>query len=46
MSWAACILIRPYDADMARLAIQEAMSGDADDAEADADDDDRGETAA
>jgi len=31
MSWAACILIRPYDADMARLAIQEAMSGDADD---------------
>jgi hypothetical protein len=30
MSWAACILIRPYDTDMARLAIREAMSGDAD----------------
>jgi hypothetical protein len=46
MSWAACILIRPYDADMARLAIQEAMRGDADDAQADADDEDRGEAAA
>jgi hypothetical protein len=46
VSWAACILIRPYDADMARLAIQEAMSGDADDAQADADDEDRGEAAA
>jgi DNA-binding NarL/FixJ family response regulator len=46
MRWAACILIRPYDADMARLAIQEAMSGDADDAQADADDEDRGEAAA
>lgn len=46
VSWAACILIRPYDADMARLAIQEAMSGDADDAQADIDDDDRGEAAA
>ena len=46
MSWAACILIRPYDADMARLAIQEAMRGDADDAEVDADDEDGGEAAA
>lgn len=24
--WAACILVRPYDAEMARLAIREAMS--------------------
>ena len=39
MNWAACILIRPYDADMARLAIREAMQTGAD-AEADVDDDD------
>jgi len=44
--WAACILIRPYDADMARLAIQEAMRAAADDASADADDEERGEAAA
>lgn len=43
MSWAACILIRPYDADMARLAIREAMPGAGDE---DADDDERGEAAA
>jgi DNA-binding NarL/FixJ family response regulator len=29
--WAACILIRPYDAEMARLAIREAISADDDD---------------
>ncbi len=39
VSWAACILVRPYDADMARLAIREAI-------DADADDDDGGEAAA
>jgi len=44
--WAACILIRPYDADMARLAIQEAMRATADDASTDADDEERGEAAA
>jgi len=44
--WAACILIRPYDVDMARLAIQEAMRGAADDASTDADDEERGEAAA
>lgn len=27
--WAACILVRPYDAEMARLAIREAASDDA-----------------
>ena len=31
VSWAACILIRPYDAEMARLAIREAMHAEADD---------------
>jgi hypothetical protein len=29
VGWAACILIRPYDAAMARLAIREAMSAGA-----------------
>ena len=46
VGWAACILIRPYDADMARLAIQEAMRAAADDASTDADDEERGEAAA
>jgi hypothetical protein len=45
VGWAACILIRPYDADMARLAIQEAMKARADE-QADAEDEDRGEAAA
>jgi len=40
VGWAACILIRPYDADMARLAIQEAMKG------ADVEDEDSGDAAA
>jgi hypothetical protein len=40
VGWAACILIRPYDADMARLAIQEAMRG------ADVEDEDSGDAAA
>ena len=40
VAWAACILIRPYDADMARLAIQEAMKG------ADVEDEDSGDAAA
>ena len=31
VSWAACILIRPYDAEMARLAIREAIQAGADD---------------
>lgn len=31
VGWAACILIRPYDAAMARLAIREAMSAGAED---------------
>ena len=44
MNWAACILIRPYDADMARLAIREAMQTGADE-QADVEDDD-GEAAA
>ena len=44
--WAACILVRPYDADMARLAIHEAMHSEADDGTTDADDDERGEAAA
>lgn len=43
--WAACILIRPYDAEMARLAIREAMKAGADE-RADVDDDDSGEAAA
>lgn len=34
VSWAACILIRPYDAEMARLAIREAMHADEEDGEA------------
>lgn len=46
VSWAACILIRPYDADMARLAIQEAMKAGADDQQADVEDEDGGEAAA
>lgn len=46
VSWAACILIRPYDADMARLAIREAMKGAADAERADLEDDDAGEAAA
>jgi DNA-binding NtrC family response regulator len=46
VSWAACILIRPYDADMARLAIQEAMKAGADDQQADFEDEDGGEAAA
>jgi DNA-binding NarL/FixJ family response regulator len=45
VSWAACILIRPYDADMARLAIQEAMKAGAE-GPADAEDEDSGEAAA
>ena len=40
LSWAACILIRPYDAEMARLAIREAIDGDED---ADGDDTDDGD---
>lgn len=45
VSWTACILIRPYDAEMARLAIQEAMKAGADE-QADAEDEDSGEAAA
>lgn len=45
LGWAACILIRPYDAEMARLAIQEAMKAGADE-RADAEDEDSGEAAA
>ena len=45
VGWAACILIRPYDAEMARLAIREATQADADE-EVDVDDDDGGEAAA
>jgi hypothetical protein len=45
VSWVACILIRPYDADMARLAIQEAMKGTTDEEQADLEDD-TGEAAA
>jgi len=44
--WAACILVRPYDVDMARLAIHEAMRSEADDATTDNDDEERGEAAA
>ena len=43
VSWAACILIRPYDADMAQLAIREALATSIGD---DGDDDERGEAAA
>ena len=46
VSWAACILIRPYDADMARLAIREALQSDAGEEQADLDDDNGGEAAA
>ena len=47
VSWAACILIRPYDAEMARLAIREALQvGGASEEQADVDDDDGGEAAA
>jgi DNA-binding NtrC family response regulator len=46
VGWAACILIRPYDAEMARLAIREAASDDAHDQGADVDEDEGGETAA
>jgi hypothetical protein len=45
-SWAACILIRPYDAEMVRLAIRGAMNGEAEDEEADVEDDEGGEAAA
>ena len=45
VSWAACILIRPYDAEMARLAIREALKVGADE-RADVEDDDSGESAA
>lgn len=44
-SWAACILIRPYDAEMARLAIREAGKAGADE-RADVEDDEGGEAAA
>jgi hypothetical protein len=46
VSWAACILIRPYDAEMARLAIKEAMKAGADDQRADVEDEDGGDAAA
>jgi DNA-binding NtrC family response regulator len=46
VGWAACILIRPYDAEMARLAIREAMHADSADEQADVDDDEGGEAAA
>ena len=46
VSWAACILIRPYDADMARLAIREALQAGAGEEQADVDDDDGGDAAA
>jgi len=46
VGWAACILIRPYDADMARLAIREALQAGADEEQADVDDDDGGDAAA
>ena len=45
VNWAACILIRPYDAEMARLAIREAMKAGVDD-RADVEDDEGGEAAA
>jgi DNA-binding NtrC family response regulator len=46
VSWVACILIRPYDAEMARLAIREALQAGTGEEQADVDDDDGGETAA
>ena len=45
VSWVACILIRPYDAEMARLAIREALQVGTGE-QADVDDDDGGESAA
>ena len=45
LHWAACILIRPYDAQMARVAIREAMHAGSDEP-ADLDDDGGGEAAA
>ena len=44
--WAACILIRPYDAEMARIAIREAASEGRDDEGADVEEDEGGEAAA
>ena len=44
VGWAACILLRPYDAEMARLAIREAASDDRHDTGAD--EDEGGEAAA
>jgi DNA-binding NtrC family response regulator len=46
VGWAACILIRPYDVDMARLAIREALQAGAGEEQADVDDDDGGDAAA
>lgn len=46
LGWAACVLIRPYDADMARLAIREAMAARAGDEGLDLDDEEGGEAAA
>lgn len=45
LHWAACILVRPYDAEMARAAIREAMQAGPDE-RADLDDDSGGEAAA
>lgn len=45
LQWAACILIRPYDAQMARMAIREAMQAGTDEP-ADLDGDGGGEAAA
>jgi len=45
LQWAACILIRPYDAQMARMAIREALQSGTDEP-ADLDDDGGGEAAA
>jgi hypothetical protein len=46
VGWAACILIRPYDAAMARLAIREALQAEPEDEGADVDEDEGGEAAA
>ena len=46
VSWAACILIRPYDTDMARLAIREALQAGAGEERADVDEEDGDEAAA
>lgn len=46
MGWAACILVRPYDAEMARVAIREATRAGAADEGADVDDGESGEAAA